>query len=226
MVADREPWRCRGVGGGAVRSATSIVPRRGFGKSAGTSGVVGGAAIGSPPRRDGYGRPIVGRLVDPGAVRALPRGDGNLWDFPDESRWNLFEAHLARATPDQPASGSLSLVFDQVDAEQALQWVVRSTTNASIRGLRIEIDGRVVLDAAAAELPARGSVRYAGGDNAAICDAALKEVARLPVRAGDARRGPGRHPVTVSWKEPEAATLKVELRTLGPAIPVQSPGAR
>jgi hypothetical protein len=62
-------------------------------------------------------------------------------------------------------------------------------------------------------IPAGGSIKYSGGQDAVICDANWKEVDRVPVDGGSATVTSGSHTLRVSTEQSHDSRLKIELRT-------------
>jgi hypothetical protein len=140
-----------------------------------------------------------------------------------EGAWELREAFVARFTHEagQPAPTVFS--YPNSPSPQALRWIVRSTGKEPVPGFRLEIGGRRFIDLAGLSLPAGGALRYDGGAEVVVCDGAWREIGRRPVDATLARVGEGPVNVGVSTA-PGGGTLRVELRTLGPATRLQKSG--
>lgn len=132
-------------------------------------------------------------------------------------QWDLFEAHSQRITHDGGKPAATEFQFQNRGAEQPLQWIVRSATKQPLAGLTVEINGKPAVDLKDRPLPPGGSLKYTGGPEAVICDATWKELARVPVDANAARVSTGAQQVKVGCAEQSGASLKIELRTLGPA---------
>jgi len=134
-----------------------------------------------------------------------------------EGRWDLFEAHVARFTRDAGHAAATEFQFQNADAAQPLQWIVRSTAKEPIESLTVQINGTAVVALMARPLPPGGSLKYVGGSDAVIADAAWIELARVPVDANAARVGTGAQRVKIGCAPQNGASLKLELRTLSPA---------
>lgn len=139
-----------------------------------------------------------------------------------KNRWNLFEAHAVRFTCGAAASSANKWDFHTSDAEQPLQWTVHSTAKEPLTGITLELDGVPVVTLQDVAIPAEGSLKYTGGAQAVIYDPAWKELSRVPVDAKRLHVGAGDHHLHVSWNSPIESSLKIEMRTFGPAIPIAS----
>jgi hypothetical protein len=113
--------------------------------------------------------------------------------------------------------------FQNANADQPLQWIVRSASKQAVLGVRVELDGKPVSDLKDRSLPPGGSLSYHGGTEAVICDSAWKELARVPVDAGAARVGTGKQQIVIGCGPQTVTTLKIEVRTLGPATRIGRP---
>jgi hypothetical protein len=133
-------------------------------------------------------------------------------------QWDLYEAHIARFTCDTAQSTTAEFEVHTADAEQPLQWIARSTAKEPIAGLTVEIDGAPVIDLKAMAIPAEANIRYSGGSEAVIYDAAWKELTRVPVDAKRAVIGPGAHRLKIGWTGRTEGGLKIETRTYDPAV--------
>lgn len=132
-------------------------------------------------------------------------------------QWNLYEAHCARSTHDAGQPSATELTFTNKHAEQPLQWTVRSTAKQPLAGVIVEVNGKRIVELKERTLPPGGSLKYTGGTDAMICDATWKELGRVPVDASVARISMGRQQARIGCVEQSGASLKIELRTLGPA---------
>lgn len=136
------------------------------------------------------------------------------------SRWNLFAVHTERFTHDGGKLAATEMKFNNPHAVQPWQWILRSTAKQPVTGVTVEINGQPTLDLKARPLPPGGSLKYSGGAEAVICDAAWKELERVPVIADSQRARTGDQQVKIACAPQAGATLKMELRTLGPATPI------
>jgi hypothetical protein len=132
-------------------------------------------------------------------------------------QWDLSEVQCARFTHDAGQPSATELTFTNHHAEQPLQWTVRSTAKQPLAGVTVEINGKRVVELKERPLPPGGSLKYTGGAEVMICDAAWKELGRVPVDASAARIRTGRQQVKLLGADQRSASLKIELRTLGPA---------
>jgi hypothetical protein len=135
-------------------------------------------------------------------------------------RWRLYEAHAERFTQDASKAGPAEFQFTNTNAPQPLQWVVRCNAKQPVSGLTLELGGKQVVALGETTVPAGGALKYTGGAEAAVCDGAWREVGRVAVDAGAAQVGTGAQAVKLSYAPQSGASLKLELRTLGPAIAV------
>jgi len=142
-----------------------------------------------------------------------PAGDG---------RWDLQEAFVARFTHPSGAATQTEFEYQNPVGDQPLQWIVRSDAKSPLTGVHLDIQGRRVLDLAEMPIPPGGSLRYSGGSEVVIADASWKELSRSPLDIAKARIGIGPVPVQVGAVLPAGASLKIELRTVGPATRLQA----
>jgi hypothetical protein len=110
--------------------------------------------------------------------------------------------------------------FNNPHAVQPWQWILRSTAKQPVTGVTVEINGQPAVDLKDRPLPPGGSLKYNGGAEAVICDAAWKELGRVAVVADSLRARTGDQQVKIACAPQAGATLKMELRTLGPATPI------
>ncbi|MCC6233875.1 MAG: hypothetical protein IT580_14610 [Verrucomicrobiales bacterium] len=140
-----------------------------------------------------------------------------------DHQWDLHEVFVARFTHAATAGDASSTEYRNPTAPQPLQWIIRSDAKVPVPGIHVDLLGQTVLDLGSQSIPAGGSLKYTGGSQAVIADASWKEVARLPVDPARARLGTGATPVQVGATLPAGATLRIELRTLGPATRLSKP---
>ena len=112
--------------------------------------------------------------------------------------------------------------FTNTHAAQPLQWTVRSTAKQPLAGVALELNGRPVVELKERTLPPGGSLKYTGGAAAVLCDATGKELDRVPMNAPAGQTGSGPQRVKITSAEQPGASLKMELRTLGPATRIGS----
>jgi hypothetical protein len=160
----------------------------------------------------------------PASVKAVLRD--NTREFHLETagpgKWELFEAHSVRFTHDGSKGKATMFQFHNPNAEQPMQWIVRSTAKRSVSGVTVQIDGKPAVNLKANPLPPGGTLRYHGGTEAVICDASCKELARVLVDASAARVSKGVQTVQIECAPQEDASLKIELRTLGEATRIEA----
>lgn len=163
----------------------------------------------------------------PAEVRARLRDNSREFHLAAISagKWDLFEFHLERYAHEITNGASAELRFENPNAAQPLQWFVHSGSKEPVSGLVLQIDGKTVADLKTATLPPGGCLKYTGGTTAAIFDSHWKELSRVTAQAAAAEIQTGSHTVKLGCS-PQAGTLKVELRTAGPATRISSPSTR
>ena len=139
-------------------------------------------------------------------------------------RWRLYEVHSERFTHDGSKPGQAEFQFTNTNAPQALQWVLRNIGKEPVVGITLELGGKQVVALGETVVPAGGALKYAGGAEAVICTQAWKEVGRVAVNAPAAQAGTGSQGVKLGCVPQTGASLKLEMRTLGPAIAVGGKG--
>ena len=107
--------------------------------------------------------------------------------------------------------------FQNPHAAQRLQWVVRCVGQRPVKGVTVEINGKPALSLDERVVPGGGALRYSGGSEASVCDSTWKEVARVPVAAEAVQIGTGAQQIAIGCPSQSGSSLKIELRTLGPA---------
>lgn len=133
------------------------------------------------------------------------------------AQWDLFEVQAKHFLHDAAKTAATEAAFRNENAEQAAQWILRSAGKQPVTGATIEFDGRPVVKLGERSLPPGWSVRYRGGGEALVCDAAWKEQASVPVDATAARLDQNEHRVRLVAAPAADTSLKLELRTYGPA---------
>ena len=98
--------------------------------------------------------------------------------------------------------------------------VVRCDAKQPVSGLKLELGGKQVVALGETTVPAGGAMKYTGGAEAVICTEAWKEVGRMPVDRQAAQAGTGVVELKLGYVRQKDANLKLEVRTLGPAIAV------
>ncbi len=129
-----------------------------------------------------------------------------------EGKWDLFEAHSERFTLDSDQAASMDFKFSNPNAPQTLQWAVKSGSKEPLIGLVVEINEKVVADSKERGIPPGGSMKYSGGPEAVIYDAAWKEKVRVPVEVTATMVGLGKQAMRI--RAAAGKKLKIELRTL------------
>ena len=84
----------------------------------------------------------------------------------------------------------------------------------------MEVNGKPVLSLDERAVPGGGALRYAGGSEASVCDSSWKEIARVQVAAEAVQIGSGAQQIAIGCRWQSGSSLKIELRTLGPATAI------
>ncbi len=131
-----------------------------------------------------------------------------------EGKWNLSEVHAFRFGHDCSKSEPMEFQLENRDMAQPLQWTISCPGKEPVSGLTVEVNGVQVTSVT--EMPAGGKFKYAGGNEAVIWDSAWKQLASVPVEPAKARIQKGTSRVKIGSASKTGASLKIELRTLGP----------
>jgi len=134
------------------------------------------------------------------------------------NQWDLYESHLLKAIHDASQSVKTALYYTNSNAEQPLHWIVRSTSKKAIKDLTLEINDKLAVALKDHDLLPGGSLKYMGGAEAVVYDATWKESGRVPVDSASIRVRPGIQQVKIACAQTADSSLKIELRTLGPAV--------
>jgi len=146
-----------------------------------------------------------------------------------ESEWLLYPVTATIATHDnkarQPgAPGYTVLQLEQQDTTQALQFTM-TAIDSKVSGLRLEIDNYKVVELPVT-LDAGQILQYKGTGQAMVYDANWRKLSEMPINDTDFRLAPGAHSLSFDcdFHNPdEAASVKVELRSLGQAEVISLP---
>ncbi len=130
-----------------------------------------------------------------------------------DRQWNLFEVQIARFTS-VTNQAETSVTFTNRQAAQPLQWILRSTGKERMTRVSLAINGQPVVSLSEQGLLPGGSLTYRGGTDAVVCDAAWKELGRVPVNATAARINTGKVSLTFGGIPQAVAQLKLETHTL------------
>ena len=84
----------------------------------------------------------------------------------------------------------------------------------------MRINGKLALSLDDLAVPGGGALRYTGGSEASVCDSTWKLLARVPVSAEALEIGSGAQQIAISCRAQSGSSLKIELRTLGPATAI------
>lgn len=161
----------------------------------------------------------------PAELRAKLRDNGREFHLRSvgEDRWELQEVYGTRFAVTHGAAIPVEADLSNPSDAQALQWILRSTSKEPVRDLSLKVNGNPVVSLKDKSLPPGGALRFSGVGDAVIMDATWHEVARVPVASDAVRVGAGVSKVQVSVALPPDATLKVELRTVGPVTGLSKP---
>ena len=133
-----------------------------------------------------------------------------------EGRWNLYAARTDRFTHDAARGEVTRHTFQNSDAAQPLQWVVRCVGQQSLSGVAVEVNGKPLLGLDGCVLPPGGSLKYTGGADACVYDSTWKELTRVPVAAASAQVGVGDQQIGIRCQSQSGSSLKIDLRTFRP----------
>ena len=131
------------------------------------------------------------------------------------NHWLLQEASIERFVGGGTSAQPMEFQFSHTNQARPLQWTIQSTNAIPISGVVLELDGLRVIDAPSVEIPAGGSIKFTGGNEATVFDAAWKRLASMPVARGSELIQPGIHRLRIGATLPTDGNLKVEVRTLG-----------
>jgi hypothetical protein len=146
-----------------------------------------------------------------------------------ESEWLLYPVTAIIATHDnkaqQPgAPGYTVLQLEQQDTTQALQFTM-TAIDSKVSGLRLEIDNYKVVELPVT-LDAGQILQYKGTGKAVVYDANWRKLSEIPINDTNFRLALGTHSLTFDCdfhSSDEAASVKVELRSLGQAEVISLP---
>jgi hypothetical protein len=128
-------------------------------------------------------------------------------------QWDLFELQTARFTS-VTNQAETTVTFTNRHAAQPLRWTLRSAGKERLTRVSLAINGQLAVSLGEQGLPLGGSLTYRGGTEAVVCDAAWKELGRVPVNVTAARVNPGEVSVTFGGAPPAVAELKLEVQTV------------
>jgi len=134
-----------------------------------------------------------------------------------DGHWNLYAARTERFTHDAARGEATRRTFQNPHAAQPLQWVARWAGQQPAAGVCVELNGKPLLGVEGCALPPGGALKYTGGAEAIVYDSTWKELSRAPVAAAAAQVGTGEQQVAIRCQAQSGASLKIELRALGPA---------
>jgi hypothetical protein len=155
----------------------------------------------------------------PSEVRAALRDNHREFHLQpvDAHTWDLFEVHTARFSHDAAQPEPTRVSFRPSSAQRAVHWTLRSSTNQPMTGVSLAFNGRQVIDLRDRALPPGATLCYRGGPEAVLCDLNWKEMERLAVASDATQVSAQDQELAFGCSRQNAATLKLELRTFGPA---------
>ena len=121
-----------------------------------------------------------------------------------------------------PGVAAIDAEFRNPARPQSLHWLIRSTSKDAANGVFLDINGQRVFSLEGTPLAPGSSIRYAGGEDAAICDPSWKEIARVRVRKDVSTVPNGGSRLKFGTGTPLNGDLKLEVRTYGDAIAVEA----
>jgi hypothetical protein len=162
----------------------------------------------------------------PPEVKALLRDNSREFhlEAAGDHRWRLYEVQPSRFTHDAGQPTPSEFQFSNTSTPQPLQWVLRCMSKQPVTGITLEVAGRRVVALGETPLPAGGALRYTGGTEAVICDSTWKELGRVAVNTQAAQAGTGTLGIRLGCATQAKASLKLEVRTLGPAVTLSQKG--
>lgn len=131
--------------------------------------------------------------------------------------WTLQEVFVTRWVHPGNTNTPTRLVFQNPTDPQPLRWILRSTSKSPTPNVSLKVGPHAVLDLGNQTIPPGGSIRFDGASEAIVSDASWKEQFRLPIHSQNLIVGSAPVTIEASAQLPADATLKIELRTLGPA---------
>ena len=158
----------------------------------------------------------------PPEVRARLRDNAREFQLRPTSpkHWDLHEIQVHRFNHASGPTRTSSFTFEAPTPAAPLQWIVRSKSKVGVKGVTLELAGRRILELPDVAIPPGGSLRYAGGAEVIVADAAWKVVNRVPVASDTGRIPPGPAKLAVGTAQAENFDLGIELRFVGPATPL------
>jgi hypothetical protein len=140
----------------------------------------------------------------------------------EPGKWRLHEIHLERVSQATGNEEAAACSFRNPYDGQELQWIVRCAGGKAVKDVTITVNGKLAMALGDRSVPAGGNLKYRGGSEAVIYDAAWKEIVRVPVDEQAARVGSGEQHVLIGCPPQPGNTLKIELRTLGPGTLIEA----
>jgi hypothetical protein len=131
-------------------------------------------------------------------------------------QWDLFEVHVRHLVHDASKMTGTEVTCQLETEEQEAQWILRSVGQQPVKAAALAFNEQSVVELKDEALPAGWSLRYRGGPQALMCDAAWREKRRVPVNAVAARLGPGTQRVRIGCAQQQEGSLRLELRLVGP----------
>lgn len=137
------------------------------------------------------------------------------------SRWDLHEAHTARYVQTTNAA-AVDAEYRNPARAQTLHWVIRSTSTEAATGVFLDLNGQRVFSLEGSPLALGASIRYAGGEEAILCDPSWKEIGRVRIRTAANSVTTGNSRLKFGTSSPLKGDLKLEVRTYGDPMTVEA----
>ncbi len=140
--------------------------------------------------------------------------------------WDLYEYHLQRLSLDTVNAALAETRFGHPFRKQPLQWIIRNVGKDALKGLKLSMGPVAVLDMKEQAVPAGGAVRYDGGEKALVCDSTWRPVHEIAVQPAAAEVEGDNARLSLAWQPQTEGSLKIEFRTVGPAIRIAAQGSQ
>ena len=154
------------------------------------------------------------------SVKALLRDNNREFELRDAHGssapgWDLFEVQTTRLLHTATNGGAREIQFQNARHEQPLQWIIQIAGKTPLSGLRLELNGALLLDLSNETLPAGAVLRSYGNGNCVVMDDSLREVRRFPLVAAAERVPQGSSKLNLHARPGQDTSIKLELRILG-----------
>lgn len=141
-------------------------------------------------------------------------------------QWDLSEVQVVRFTHGTNGVARATYEFENPPGSTGVQWILRARSTVPLAGLTLALNGGAILDLQDKTVPAGGSLRYAGGTEVIVADAAWREVGRLPIARDVSHPAVGPAKLEVGAALAGSASLAIEVRRLGPPTALRIPSER